>query len=439
LNEAQLIKALDHDDSYRVIRTLAEASSGKTELVRGPSAGLLVRKYVPRELANERAWKILAQIEHPLLPQVRDLYWLPDFFVAVTTYVDGITLGELVESTGSLGVAEAVHYLSDLCEAASELHAHGIVHRDISPRNAVVVSDRAALIDLGNVRAYVEGAQHDTTTLGTYGFAAPEQFGFAQTDARSDVYALGGLLAYLLTGVNPADKRYDYDEVLANDRAVPPELRLVIQKARAFEPSARYQTAAELAEAAKAALHTAVVVPIDLKAMYSEEAPRERNAQPRAAAPVLDDAPEPEAAKSWVAQKAAAFREEQTNATKRSIAELWNGWKRVDFFTKLLLIMLWLCAGMFVCVSFAAGFQTSNYKTSLDIIYYPFAGILWAICMVMFAADVHRAVVAKYVGELPRALPAIVKSAVKWTFIGIGAVVVMAMLTSLPSILMKQE
>ena len=245
MDEAQLVKALDHDDSYRVIRTLAETDAGRTELVRGPDAGLLVRKYVARELANERAWRILADINHPLLPQVRDLYWLPDAFVVVTTSVDGITLGELVESTGPLEAVEAVRYVADLCEAAGELHAHGIVHRDISPGNAVVASGRAALIDLGNVRAYVEGAKHDTTTLGTWGFAAPEQFGFAQTDARSDVYALGGLLAYLLMGVKPGDERFD--EALANQRLVSHDLRLVVQKARAFEPSARFQTAAELA------------------------------------------------------------------------------------------------------------------------------------------------------------------------------------------------
>jgi serine/threonine protein kinase len=251
VDDNQLLAAIEHDDSYRVIRVLAETGSRKTELVRGADAGLLVRKYVPRELANERAWEKLRAIEHPLLPQVKDLYWLPGFYVVVTTYVDGITLGELVDTTGPLGAQEAVRYLDDLCEAAGELHAHDIVHRDITPSNAVVAGGRAALIDLGNAHAHVEGAQRDTTTLGTYGFAAPEQFGFAQTDARSDVYALGGLLAFLLTGVNPGDE--GFAAALENENLVPADLRLVVLKARAFEPSARYQTADELAAAAKGA------------------------------------------------------------------------------------------------------------------------------------------------------------------------------------------
>lgn len=420
MDEAQLVKALDHDDSYRVIRTLAETDAGRTELVRGPDAGLLVRKYVARELANERAWRILADINHPLLPQVRDLYWLPDSFVVVTTYVDGITLGELVESTGPLEAVEAVRYVADLCEAAGELHAHGIVHRDISPGNAVVASGRAALIDLGNVRAYVEGAQHDTTTLGTWGFAAPEQFGFAQTDARSDVYALGGLLAYLLTGVKPGDDRFD--EALANQRLVSHDLRLVVQKARAFEPSARFQTAAELADAAGAALPKPVtVVPIDLdapdrpKAVFEERPPKTRRT--------------PEA-KRETAQPA--------DVAWEGVVRFFKGWMRLGLFDKVKVVFMWLFLSFFATGFFAAGFDSSSYKRQGDFIYFPFSGILWAVCTVLFCVDAQKAIVAKSDGEVPRSTPLIIRAAARYAIIAIVGVVIMAALTSLPTALTKE-
>lgn len=93
MDESHLIKALDRDDSYRTIRVLGDGPSGRTELVRGLKAELLVRKRIPKELANERSWMTIRTMSHPLLPQVRDLYWLPDELVVILTYIDGITLG----------------------------------------------------------------------------------------------------------------------------------------------------------------------------------------------------------------------------------------------------------------------------------------------------------------------------------------------------------
>lgn len=130
----------------------------------------------------------------------------------------------------------------------------------------VVSGGSARIIDLGNARIYVEGARHDTTRLGTWGYAAPEQFGFAQTDARSDVFGLGGLLGFLLTGINPGDETFD--KALADEARVPFVLRLVVERARAFEPSARYQTAADFMTAVRAAVpEYATIRPIPLDEM----------------------------------------------------------------------------------------------------------------------------------------------------------------------------
>ena len=248
------------DASYKPIRTLAAGPSGTTELVRGPAGDVLVRKIIPLELANVHAWMELTRIESPLLPQVQALYQRDqdNALAVVLTYVDGLTLEELVTSTGPIEAPTAVRYLGELCQAVDVLHAHGIIHRDLSPGNIVVAGGSARIIDLGNARVHEDGARKDTTTLGTYGFAAPEQFGFAQTDARSDVYSLGSLLGYLLTGLRPDDP--GFDAALADASRVPANLRLVVEKARAFEPSQRYQSAGELAAAAQG-LVTPFVMP----------------------------------------------------------------------------------------------------------------------------------------------------------------------------------
>lgn len=249
MDDERLLAAIEHDDSYQVIRVLADKPSGKTELVKGEGPELLVRKRIPDELANKRAWYRLQELKLPLLPQVRDIYQLPGEFVTVTTYVDGVELSELVASLGALPSHEAAGYVVDLCTAAALLHENGIVHRDITPGNVVVLQGHARLIDLGNARAYSEGAGHDTTRMGTWGFAAPEQYGFAQTDARSDIYSLGSVLGYLLTGIRPGED--GFDEALAGER-IPEDLRNVVMTARAFEPSARFQSAPEMAAALRA-------------------------------------------------------------------------------------------------------------------------------------------------------------------------------------------
>ena len=92
----------------------------------------------------------------------------------------------------------------------------------------------------------VEGASKDTTSLGTWGFASPEQYGFAQTDARSDVYSIGRVLGFALTGVRPDDEAYEQILKKNIDNA-PATLVHAITRACSFEPSARFQSAAEMA------------------------------------------------------------------------------------------------------------------------------------------------------------------------------------------------
>lgn len=288
LDDQALLAAMDLDDSFVPVRTLAQGDGGTTELVarREPRPGepvLLVRKRVPAPLANEPAWRALQVAELAgtcdaagadgaagaapgeakavpaakaagvsRLPHVRELYRLPDALVAVYDYVEGPTLRELVRERGPLAPARAVALARQLCQALAPLHAAGVVHRDIAPGNVVVAADGAHLIDLGIARMRVDGASHDTTRLGTWGFAAPEQYGFAQTDARSDVFSLGRVLAYALTAADPADA--SFDSAAQESPLVSPALRKVIKKATAFEPSSRYQSTGELERALAATI-----------------------------------------------------------------------------------------------------------------------------------------------------------------------------------------
>ncbi len=237
-----VLDALERDEAYGVVQVLAEKPSGVTELVVPLGGGpLYVRKRIPLAIANIEAWVRLSSINHPHLPHVIEMYQLPDQFVVVCAYVEGFSAARLVTSQGALETSQALAIIKDVCDAAGVLHAYGIIHRDITPTNVIVANDGAHLIDLGIARVEDASARHDTTRLGTWGFAAPEQFGFAQTDARSDVYSIGSFAAYLLTGIRPDEQGFE-----AAFDALPKTVRTCIDKARAFEPSARYGSAAEL-------------------------------------------------------------------------------------------------------------------------------------------------------------------------------------------------
>lgn len=250
-SESGLLHALEIDDSFRLVRVLGSGETGRTELVSLPHGSPMVRKRIAWPLANPEAWGALLGIDQPRLPRMVCLYAMPNELVAVYEYVEGETLADLVQREGPLAPGRSVGLLAQVGEAVAALHARGVVHRDVTPSNVIVAQDGAHLIDLGIARVHSDGTLRDTTTLGTVGYAAPEQFGFAQTDARSDVYSMGRLLQFMLTGSHPRDAG---SLAGLSDTGAPSALRQVVATACALEPSARYQDVGELVAAARDAL-----------------------------------------------------------------------------------------------------------------------------------------------------------------------------------------
>ena len=247
MNDKQVMHALSVDDAYVVQRVLARGEGGVTELVVAGGEGPFVRKKMTHGLVRRGVWSALLDCDCPRLPHIENIYQMPDEFVVVYDFIPGKSLRELVAERGRLPESEVISLGLDLCEAAGAVHELGIIHRDITPKNVVVSGDGAHLIDFGIARMYTEGASRDTNTLGTYGFASPEQYGFEQTDARSDVYSIGRVLGYLLTGIMPNDE--GYREALLDESVVSDQMRAIVERACAMEPSARYQSAAEFAAA----------------------------------------------------------------------------------------------------------------------------------------------------------------------------------------------
>jgi len=298
------LNALARDECYRVEAVLKVAPHETTEVVSFVGAneaalGPFVRKRISGDAPLGSAYRLLwgawragRRFRH--LPRIYDVHEGDGELIVVMEYVAGRTLrDEVYVRDGSLALAAEL--FPSLCDGVIELHEEvgaPLIHRDLKPSNVVVNGPALTIIDFGIARAFRAGAPHDTTHFGTRSYAPPEQFGYGQTDVRSDVYALGMILYYLLTERDP-DPSVAAGGFAAPD--VPPCLRGVLQRACAFDPAARFSSVREL----KAAFLASVAAP-------AAPGPTMMGAAPVAPGPTMTvaapgGAPLPEGGPPWAA------------------------------------------------------------------------------------------------------------------------------------------
>lgn len=258
---AAYLEAVGREDSFVVERRLGGGENA-TELVRFKGAGAtalgpFVRKRIDLATGLGGAYEMLFELQRAgrrfvHLPLIVDCYKTGAELVVVSEYVPGETLEEVVDARGaSLALAQEV--FPGVCDAVEELHGAcdpPLIHRDLKPQNIIVAPAGLFLIDFGIARRFREKAETDTVRFGTRAYAPPEQYGFGQTDVRSDIYALGGILWYCLTGDDPSASLAPHE---VSER-VGERLSSVICKAMAFDPAERFQSAAELARAFREAV-----------------------------------------------------------------------------------------------------------------------------------------------------------------------------------------
>lgn len=257
------MNALERSAAYQVERVIKQAPQEITEEVffeghNGAKLGPFVRKRIARDSDLGRAYELLHEAQRKgrrflYLPRIRDCFKTEDELIVVMDWVTGETLAEVLEQEGS-SLEFAAPLFVKLCDAVAELHSAfnpPVIHRDITPSNVVVSAGVPTLIDLGIARSYNEDAALDTRQLGTFGYAAPEQYGFGQSDIRTDVYGLGMVLYFCCTGTTP-----DAKARACGFRAeeIPVEVSTVIERATALTPTDRYESAAALKQAFVAAL-----------------------------------------------------------------------------------------------------------------------------------------------------------------------------------------
>lgn len=188
--------------TYSLVGVLSEKNGCKVLRLRNKANGKdLVLRSFPEHLD---AYELLCGIRCESLPEIYDAIDLDDGQIVLEEYIDGITVAQVMEG-GKYHYWGAKKVLSCVCHALSVLHERGLVHRDVKPENVMIDKNgRVVLIDF-NASRKVSEACRDTVIMGTVGYASPEQLGIAQSDARTDIYAVGVLLNVMLTGKHPTE------------------------------------------------------------------------------------------------------------------------------------------------------------------------------------------------------------------------------------------
>lgn len=199
-------------------------------------------------------------MELPGVPRIVSCERSAGSLTVVMEFIEGDALDRFALAFGA-GDALARLVVPTLADAVACLHERldaPLIHRDLKPQNVIVRQGAPVIIDFGIARSWREGAETDTAHFLTRAYAPPEQYGFGQTDVRSDVYALGKLLFFCLTGATPPSV---CDVGVCLRAGLSEDCAHVVACACAFDPAARFQTARAFAAAARDALGPAPLLP----------------------------------------------------------------------------------------------------------------------------------------------------------------------------------
>lgn len=263
---------------------MGQVHLGEHQLLKRPCAIKVIR---PGQIADraalerfEREVQTTARLSHWNTIEIFDYGHTEDgTFYYVMEYMRGLSLADLVKRYGPQSPARTIHYLAQTCWALQEAHNHGLIHRDLKPANIFAakrggVFDVTKLFDFGLVLLRGEGDNilnmlgpgATTPFAGSPLYMSPEQAVGMKLDGRSDIYSLGGVAYYLLTGRPPFEGDSAWKVMVAHAKeavtppsvwnpSIPKDLEVVVLKCLSKEPGDRYGSPREMAEALAACEH----------------------------------------------------------------------------------------------------------------------------------------------------------------------------------------
>jgi len=231
---------------YEALACLSDKENAETLLVFERKTGLhrLAKCYLGEHRSSgETEATLLKKLKNPCIPRYIAEYQNETMLCVVREFVEGLPLTDYV-SQAHPTPEQSITIASQICDILAYLHSQSppIIHRDIKPQNIIIDADlKAWLIDFGISREYNAAANKDTAYFGTIDFAPPEQYGFSQTDNRTDIFSLGVLMGWLVTGESHPRK--------ALPKMASSRLKKIVQTCTELTPDRRYASAEKVKKA----------------------------------------------------------------------------------------------------------------------------------------------------------------------------------------------
>lgn len=233
-------------DRFTLISCLKYAPGGQVYLLTGADGKPYILRVAPAEALDRllREHLTLRMLHDPAFPHPVACFREGNGAYLIREYIPGTPLSELVENGDPMPPARAVKYAREICAILSKLHALNppVIHRDIKPHNFILTPEgKLCLVDLDAASEYRPDSWLDTVVLGTAATAAPEQFGYRRCDMRTDVYGVGMVLVFLMTG--------DFDLRAFFRSHISRAPKRIVKKCVRFDPEMRYSSMEQLSRA----------------------------------------------------------------------------------------------------------------------------------------------------------------------------------------------
>lgn len=245
------------NDRYRVLKLLGQGGFFKTYLVLDEKSNKQwamkvcdkAHKNYSSTLRNTILQEphMMMKFNHPAIPRVIDIIEDENKICIIREFVEGQPLDTLVKNNGTIKQEVVVDWAKQLCDALGYLHKQNppYIYRDMKPANVILQPDgNVKIIDFGIAMVY-DPSKQDDTIIGTRGFAAPEQY-LGKSDCRSDIFALGMTMHYLLTGVDPNTPPYETKPIREIKPQLSARLEAIITRCINPNPDERFQSCDEL-------------------------------------------------------------------------------------------------------------------------------------------------------------------------------------------------
>ncbi len=187
--------------------------------------------------------EMLSQLKHPGIPHIEAVVDSELYRAIIMEHIEGTNLDRYIQEGGNLPQQRILFISQQVIEIFKYIHSKNIVYRDLKPSNIIIQNgDRVRLIDFGTARFYTKDKSEETISLGTIGYAAPEQYAVGQTDWRADIYGFGMTLRYMTTGHSPIGLQIDYPSIQERRPDLSAKFDYIIRKCTCPSPRDRYQS-----------------------------------------------------------------------------------------------------------------------------------------------------------------------------------------------------